>query len=330
MAAKKTRIAIVGYGNVGRGVRAAIAANSDMRLQGIISRNPERVRAELPDVPIFRADDEKRWRARLKADVAILCGGSAEDLPDQGPYFARFFCTVDSFDTHADIPDYYKKMNAVARRAGTACIISTGWDPGTFSLERVLADAFFPGASQYTFWGRGVSQGHSDAARRVQGVKDARQYTIPIKSAIDEVRSGSRPRLAARAKHKRRVYVVPAPGADYESIAHAIKTMPKYYADYETEVIFITANEMKRSHAAYPHAGFVLSSSQTGRGNKALIEYRCEWDSNPEATGGILVAHARAAHRLRRERRTGAFTILDLPAAYFSPRSARDLLANFV
>jgi diaminopimelate dehydrogenase len=327
--AKQIRIAIVGYGNVGRGVRRAVKNNPDTVLAGIISRDAERTGKEVPEEAVFQAE-EKAWKGKLKADVAILCGGSAKDLPDQGPFYARYFSTVDSFDTHHDIPAYFKTMNAVSRRAGAVSVISTGWDPGTFSMERVLADAFIPEASHYTFWGRGVSQGHSDAARHVQGVKDARQYTIPIPAALERVRTGENPNLTTREKHKRLVYVVAEEGADRDRITRDIAGMPNYYADYDTEVRFISAEEMKRDHSAFPHAGFVLASGKTGAGNRALIEYRCEWGSNPEATGNILVAHARAASRLKNEGRTGAFTILDIPAAYLSPRSGEELREKFM
>ncbi len=331
--AKSMKVAIVGFGNVGRGVLAALGRNPDMSLAGIISRDPPRVRAAAPGARVFALADEKAWRERLKADVAILCGGSAVDLPTQGPFFAKLFNTVDSFDTHHDIPAYFTRMNNVAKRAGRTAVISTGWDPGAFSLERVLADAFVPGAARHTFWGRGVSQGHSDAARHVEGVRDARQYTIPIERAIERVRSGAGSDLSAREKHRRLVYVVAEEGADRERIARDIARMPNYYADYGTKIMFIGEEEMKRDHSAFPHAGFVLTAGTTGAGepgNKALIEYRCEWGSNPEATGSILVAHARAAARLAREGRHGAFTILDIPAAYLSPRPAAELRASFL
>jgi diaminopimelate dehydrogenase len=328
--AKTIRIAIVGLGNVGRGVLAAVGRNPDMSLAGIISRDPERARRQAPRARVFALSDEKGWSSKLKADVAILCGGSAVDLPAQGPYFARFYNTVDSFDTHHDIPAYWAKMNRVAKRAGRAAIISTGWDPGIFSLERVLADAFVPGATHYTFWGRGVSQGHSDAARHVAGVKDARQYTIPVEKALERVRSGASPALSTRDKHRRLVYVVAEEGADRKRIARDIAEMPNYYADYDTDVVFIDESEMKRSHSTFPHAGFVIASGTTGEGHKALAEYRCQWESNPEATGNILVAHARAAVRMAKEKRSGAFTILDIPASYLSPRTAVELRESYM
>lgn len=326
----KTAVAIVGYGNVGRGVRHAIAKSSDMTLAGIVTRDPKRIEKEAAGVPVYAKDDEAEWSRKLAADVAVLCGGSAVDLPEQGPYFARFFNTVDSFDTHHDIPAYFATMDTVAKKAGKVSVISTGWDPGTFSLERVLADAFIPGAAHYTFWGPGVSQGHSDAARHVKGVKDARQYTIPVQEALDRVRSGENPSFSTREKHRRLVYVVAEEGADRSRIEKDIREMPNYYADYDTEVRFVTEAEMKRDHAAYPHAGFVLASGKTGAASKAIVEYRCEWGSNPEATGSILVAHARAAARFAREKRFGAYTILDIPASYLSPRSAEELRRTFM
>jgi diaminopimelate dehydrogenase len=322
-------VVIVGYGNVGRGVRDAVASAPDAELAGIVSRDPERVKRELADTPVFSQADEASWRD-LRADVAILCGGSARDLPEQGPHYGRFFNTVDSFDTHHDIPAYFATMDATAKKAGKVAIISTGWDPGVFSLERVLADAFVPGASHYTFWGKGVSQGHSDAARQVRGVKDARQYTIPVQSALERVRAGEGPSLTTREKHTRLCYVVAEPGADSEAIEREIKGMPNYYADYDTTVVFISEEEMARDHSAYPHGGFVMATGMTRDGSSTLTEYRCQWSSNPAATGSILVAHARAAVRFSREGKTGAFTILDIPAAYLSPHSAEDLREKYM
>lgn len=323
------KVAIVGYGNVGRGVAQAIGLAPDAELVGVISRDFERVKREVSKVPVFAQDDQPSW-GQLAADVAILCGGSAKDLPTQGPLYARFFNTVDSFDTHHDIPAYFATMDGTARKAGKVAVISTGWDPGVFSLERVLADAFVPGASHYTFWGKGVSQGHSDAARHVQGVKDARQYTIPVQGALERVRAGENPSLGTREKHTRLCYVVAESGADRSAIERDIKEMPNYYADYDTTVVFISEEEMQRDHAAYPHGGFVMATGQTGDGSSTLTEYRCQWGSNPAATGSILVAHARAAVRLSRENRAGAFTILDIPAAYLSPHSAQELREKYM
>jgi diaminopimelate dehydrogenase len=323
------KVVIVGYGNVGRGVRHAIASAPDAELAGIISRDAARVKREALDAPVFSRDDEKSWK-RLGADVAILCGGSAKDLPEQGPFYGAFFNTVDSFDTHHDIPAHFSTMDRTAKKAGKVAIISTGWDPGIFSLERVLADAFVPGASHYTFWGKGVSQGHSDAARHVKGVKDARQYTIPVQSALERVRLGENPSLTTREKHTRLCYVVAEPGADKAAIEREIKEMPNYYADYDTNVVFISEEEMKRDHSTYPHGGFVMATGKTGDGSSTLTEYRCRWGSNPAATGSVLLAHARAAVRLSREKRTGAFTILDIPAAYLSPRTAEELREKYM
>jgi diaminopimelate dehydrogenase len=322
-------VVIVGYGNVGRGVRHAIASAADAELAGIISRDAARVKREAPDAPVFSQDEEEAWK-KLGADVAILCGGSAKDLPEQGPFYGRFFNTVDSFDTHHDIPAYFSTMDTTAKAAGKVAIISTGWDPGIFSLERVLADAFVPGASHYTFWGKGVSQGHSDAARHVKGVKDARQYTIPVGSALEKVRAGENPSLTTREKHTRLCYVVAEPGADKAAIEREIKEMPNYYVDYDTNVVFISEEEMKSDHSTYPHGGFVMATGKTGDGSSTLTEYRCQWGSNPAATGSILLAHARAAVRLSREKRTGAFTILDIPAAYLSPRTAAELREKYM
>jgi diaminopimelate dehydrogenase len=327
----KIKIAIVGYGNVGRGVHKAIKNNSDTIISGIITRRPEQVEKEVGNVAVYPLNKvPSRWKTCMNADVAILCGGSKNDLPQQGPYFTQFFNTVDSFDTHANIPKYFAEMDKLARENNYVSVISGGWDPGTFSLERVLADAFIPGAKHYTFWGMGVSQGHSDAARQVKGVKDARSYTIPSEDAIERARNGGNPDLTAREKHKRLVYVVAEEDADLARIDKEIKEMPNYFADYDTEVRFILEKEMKEKHSTYPHAGFVLASGKTGEGNKALIEYKCEWASNPEATGNILVACARAAYRLRKEGKSGAFTMLDIPASYFSPHSKEKLLEKFM
>jgi diaminopimelate dehydrogenase len=335
---EKTKIAIVGYGNVGRGVHQAVLRNPDMSLAGIISRDPERVKKELEskamsDILVFDGSEVIGASLRNAVDVAILCGGSKKDLPEQGPFYAKYFSTVDSFDTHASIPEYFERMDRIAKDNWNVAVISTGWDPGTFSQARVSADAFIPGAKHYTFWGKGVSQGHSDAVRQIPGVKDARQYTIPVEDAIKRVREGENPELTTREKHTRLVYVVAKDDVDEErrqEIAEKIRTMPNYFADYDTTILFITEEEMKREHSKMPHGGFVMAAGQTGEGNKALIEYRCQWESNPEATGNILVAHARAASRLKQEEKSGAFTILDIPAAYLSPRSREELLRDFM
>jgi len=343
---KKIKVAIVGFGNLGRGVASSLKNNPDLELTQIISRNPGRVKKTVRSVPVFGIDNFKKI-----ADVAILCGGSKDDLfgvatrkltgiqlnklaspgiAGQGPYFAQFFNTVDSFDTHARIPDYHRFMDRYSRINRHTAVISAGWDPGTFSLERTMADAFIPGCGHYTFWGPGVSQGHSDAVRRIPGVCDCRQYTLPVKSAIARVRSGKNPVLSAGQKVTRLVYVVAEPGADRSRIVRAIKTMPNYFVGYDTKVVFLSSRQLLREHGAFPHAGFVLAAGRTGKNNRALIEYDCAWGSNPEATANILVAVARACHRLSRERKHGALTMLDISPAYYSPRERTELLKSFM
>jgi len=324
-------IAIVGFGNIGRGVKKAVKRNADMKLAGIFTRRPEQVMRETGGkVPVFRVDKEFPSSGDYRIDVAILCGGSKEDTPVQGPEFAKKFNTVDSFDTHADIPEYFQKMDSVAKTHGNVSIISAGWDPGIFSLERVLGDAFLPGGKSYTFWGKGVSQGHSDAARKVEGVLDARQYTIPIEEAVQRVRDGETPEFAKRQMHRRLVYVVAEEGADLERIKKEIVEMPKYYNEYDTEVIFIGKEEMEKEHSAFPHGGFVFTSGLTGDGNRQILEYKCQLESNPEFTASVLVACARAAYRLNKEGQTGAFTILDFPLGYLSPHSGEILKSRFM
>lgn len=331
-----TSIAIVGYGNIGRGVHESIKRNDDMKLAGILTRGPERVEDELSGQmdeipPIVDASRDTLFDEELPADVAVLCGGSKDDLPVQGPKFAQFYNVVDSFDTHADIPDYIEEMDRVSSENDNVAIVSTGWDPGTFSLERVLADAFLPGADHYTFWGPGVSQGHSDAARQVDGVKDARQYTLPIDEAIEKVRSGERPDLDTDEKHTRKVYVVAEEDADRHRIKAEIKNMPNYFEPYDTTVIFIDEEKMQQEHDEYPHGGFVLASGETGNsGNEALIEYNCDWDSNPEATANILVAHARAARRINGRGQSGARTLLEIQPADLSPHSRETLRSEYM
>lgn len=340
------KIGIVGYGNVGKGVFAAIQNNPDIELTAIITRDVDRTKKDFfGDIHycvngsfIYDINHEQEWE-NAPIDVAILCGGSKNDLPKHGPYFAHFFNTVDSFDTHADIPKYFAEMNEEAKSYSKTAIISTGWDPGAFSLERVLADAFIPGAKRYTFWGPGVSQGHSDAIRQIKGVEDAIQFTMPIEDAINKVREGSNPELKTGEKHWRdcRVLVkADVPVSEYARIKHDIRTMPNYFADYETKVTFIDRDEMKKLKEKMPHAGFVITSGKTGslsdnyNDKNALIEYKCNWASNPEATGNILVAHARAAYRMSKEAKFGAFTILDIPASYLSPHSKEKLLKEFM
>lgn len=321
-------IAIAGYGNVGRGVAQAIKNNPDMKLAAVFSRRPEAVRKEISGVPVLKMDKDAT-RPSVPIDVVVLCGGSKEDVPVQGPLFARRYSTVDSFDTHAAIPDYFRKMDAIAEENGNVAIISAGWDPGIFSLERVLGDAFLPGGKGYTFWGPGVSQGHSDAARTIEGVLDARSYTHPIESALKQVRDGSTPGFSKREMHKRVVYVVAEDGADKEKIRKAVTGMPNYFSDYDTEVNFISREQMAAEHGAYPHGGFVMTSGQTGSKNKQIIEYRCRLTSNPEFTGSVLVACARAAFRLKAAGHKGAFTMLDIPPALYSPHSGDALRSKY-
>jgi diaminopimelate dehydrogenase len=300
MTKKKIRIGIVGYGNIGRGVKTIIANSKDMKLVAIFTRRLDQVEAEIKDIPVFKIEEAFWPSFRDEIDVIILCGGSKEDIPIQGPRFAEHFSTIDSFDTHLDIPAYFKKMNAAAVSHGNVCVISTGWDPGLFSLLRVLEEALLPGSKSYTFWGRGVSQGHSDAARKVAGVLDARSYTIPIEEAIQQVRAGKSPKLSKREMHKRLVYVVMKEGADPEEIRKQIVEMPKYFDEYNTEVVFISQEEMKEKHSAYPHGGFVLISGVTGNGHKEVMEFSLKLESNPEFTACVLVACARAAYRLKK------------------------------
>lgn len=321
-------VAIVGYGNLGRGVKLALENNNDARLVALFSRRPEQMKKEFKDIPVLGTDNPEVPKD-FKVDVAILCGGSKEDTPVQGPVFARLFNTVDSFDTHADIPAYFQKMDAVAKETGHISVISTGWDPGIFSLQRVYGDAFLPKSKNYTFWGKGVSQGHSDAARKIEGVLDARQYTIPLEDALNRVRSGETPAFITREMHKRVVYVVAAEGADRMEITRKIIEMPNYYSDYNVEVNFITAEEMAKNHTALPHGGFVMTSGVTGN-SKQILEYRCQLESNPEFTGSVLVACARAAVKLQQKGHKGALTMLDIPPALLSSRSAEELRSHFM
>jgi diaminopimelate dehydrogenase len=326
-----TKILIVGYGNVGRGVHRAIEANAkhygDVELVGVVSRRLNVIAAELPNTPIYRLEDH----AVIDADVAILCGGSKDDIRVHGPRFAiGGFNTVDSFDTHADIPAYFNEMDGLTKANERVAVISAGWDPGTFSLERVLGNAFVPGSKAYTFWGPGVSQGHTDAIKQIPGVAEAIQYTIPRQEALVAVRSGTNPDLTTRQKHKRDCHVALKPGADAETVRKAIVEMPKYFADYDTQVTFETINQVKERRKEMPHGGFVTTSGTTGKDSKATIEYQNAWGSNPEATGSILVACARAAHRLNKQGNTGAFTMLDIPAALLSPHSREELLKDWM
>ena len=322
-------VAIVGYGNVGRGVVDALEGSADMKLAAVFSRRPEQVAKKFAGVPVLNTEKFTLPKG-LRIDVAILCGGSKEDVPVQGPMFAKQFNTVDSFDTHADIPRYFKKMDSIAKKSGNVSVISAGWDPGIFSMERVLGDAFLPNSKGFTFWGPGVSQGHSDAARKVSGVADARQYTLPIEGALKKVRGGKTPDFTKRQMHKRVAYVVAAKGVDKEKIRHEIVSMPNYYADYDTEVIFISGEEMAAEHSTYPHGGFVLTSGLVGKDSRQILEYSCKLESNPGFTGSVLVACARAAYRLKEQGQSGAYTMLDIPPALYSHHSVDELRGHFV
>ncbi|OUM97279.1 MAG: diaminopimelate dehydrogenase [Paenibacillaceae bacterium ZCTH02-B3] len=321
--AEKIQIGIVGYGNLGRGVAAAVERTPDMELTAVFTRrNP----AELsgPDgVAVRHVSEADAYRDRI--DVMILCGGSATDLPEQGPRFARLFNTVDSFDTHAKIPEYFEQVDAAAKAAGRVAVISTGWDPGLFSLNRLIMEAVLPDGKEYTFWGKGVSQGHSDAIRRLEGVKNAVQYTIPVEEAIERIRAGETPELSTREKHIRECFVVPHEGADLARIERDIVTMPHYFADYHTIVHFIDEEELRAKHSAMPHGGFVIRSGVTGRGTRQIVEFSLKLGSNPEFTASVLTAYARAAHRLHKEGATGAKTVFDIAPSYLSLRSPEEL-----
>lgn len=326
---EKIKVGIVGYGNLGRGAIKAIQETSDMELVAVFSRrDPETLAIDAPDVKAVHISDADNYQDKI--DVMILCGGSATDLPEQGPQFAKLFNTVDSFDTHAKIPEYYQSVNEAASKHEKTAIISVGWDPGLFSINRVLADAILPNGENYTFWGKGLSQGHSDAIRRVKGVKNAVQYTIPIEKAIESVRKGENPQLTTGEKHRRVCYVVAEEGADKEAIEQEIKTMPNYFADYDTEVHFITEEELKRDHSKAPHGGFVIRSGKTGDNNKQVYEFSLKLDSNPEFTASVLVAYARAAYRLNKEKQYGAKTVFDIAPSYISPRPAEELRKDFL
>lgn len=327
----KIRIAIVGYGNVGRGVKYAIENSKDMELSLILSRSPDRVKSKIPGIRVEHIDNTDSLK---DCDVAILCGGSKNDLPEQGPKFAALINTVDSYDNHSCIPQYFAEMDGVAKKSGKVSVISTGWDPGTFSLERVLDNAFIPGAKTYGFYGvsekGGLSMGHSDALRTIKGVKDARQYTHAIPEAIERVRNGENPELTPGEMHWRECFVVLEDGADKAKIEDEIKNMPGYFAPYKTTVNFITKEELDKSYSGFPHDGLVIGSGKTGAGNSAVIEYKNVWGSNPEATANILTAHARAAYKLSLDKKSGVFTILDIPPAYFSTYTREELIEKFM
>ncbi len=323
---EKIRVGIMGYGNLGRGVELALKKTPDMELTCIFTRrNPESLTPISENVKVYKAEDALNYKDEI--DVLILCGGSATDLPVQGPEFARAFNTVDSFDTHAKIPEYFEKVDMAAKQSGKVGIISIGWDPGMFSIQRMLFGAILPDGNNYTFWGKGVSQGHSDAIRRVEGVKDAKQYTVPIESALEKVRNGENPEFTTRQMHTRECYVVAEDGADKAKIEETIKNMPNYFADYDTTVNFIDENELKKNHSGIPHGGFVLRSGNTGVNNEMshVLEFSLKLDSNPEFTSSVLVAYARAAAKLNKEGISGAKTVFDIPISYLSPKSSAEL-----
>ncbi|MFC5558573.1 diaminopimelate dehydrogenase [Ureibacillus thermophilus] len=319
----KIRIGIVGYGNLGRGVEAAIQQNPDTELVAVFTRrNPQSVTIN-SNAKVLHVDDALSYKDEI--DVMILCGGSATDLPEQGPYFAQYFNTIDSFDTHAKIPEYFDEVNAASEKAGKVAIISVGWDPGLFSLNRLIGEAVLPVGNTYTFWGKGVSQGHSDAIRRIEGVKNAVQYTIPIEGAVNRVRSGENPELSTREKHARECFVVLEEGADAAKVEHEIKTMPNYFDEYDTTVHFISEEELKLNHSGMPHGGFVIRSGVSGLGDKQIIEFSLNLESNPTFTSSVLVAYARAAYRLNQNGDKGAKTVFDIPFGLLSPKSPEQL-----
>ena len=320
------RIGILGYGNLGRGVECAIKQNPDMELVAVFTRRaPETVSVLTETAAVCSVADVEQWKDKI--DVMILCGGSATDLPVQTPKYAEFFNVVDSFDTHARIPEHFDDVDEAAKKSGHVGIISVGWDPGMFSLNRMYANAILPEGHDYTFWGKGVSQGHSDAIRRVEGVKDGKQYTIPVESALESVRNGENPELTARQKHTRECFVVLEEGADAAKVEATIKNMPNYFSDYDTTVHFISEEELKRDHSGIPHGGFVIRSGKTGWNleNNHVIEYSLKLDSNPEFTSSVIVAYARAAYRLYKEGQTGCKTIFDIAPAYLSAKDGAEL-----
>ena len=314
----KVRLGILGYGNLGKGVELAVQQNDDIDLVSVYTRrDPSTVKVATDGLSVKPADALESGTEPL--DVLVLCGGSATDLPKQTPYYAKLYNVVDSFDTHANIPAHFDAVDAAAREGGNAALISCGWDPGLFSLNRLMGNCILPQGADYTFWGKGISQGHSDAIRRIEGVADAKQYTIPIEAALESVRSGSNPHLTARQKHLRECFVVLENGANADEVERQIVTMPNYFDEYDTTVHFISQEELDRDHAAMPHGGFVLRSGHSASGKKMLVEYSLKLDSNPEFTSCVLTAYARAVARLATEGKSGAFTVFDIPPAYLSP-----------
>lgn len=325
------RVGILGYGNLGRGVECAIRHNPDMELAAVFTRrDPKTVKILTETAGVYSVDEAEKMKDKI--DVLILCGGSATDLPEQTPKYAQWFNVVDSFDTHARIPEHFENVDQKAKAGGHVGIISVGWDPGMFSLNRMLGNAILTEGNDYTFWGKGVSQGHSDAIRRIDGVKDAKQYTIPVEAALEAVRSGENPKLTTRQKHTRECFVVAEEGADLARIENEIKTMPNYFADYDTTVHFITEEELKKKHSGIPHGGFVIRTGKTGWNNENshVIEYSLKLDSNPEFTSSVIVAYARAAYRMNKEGMSGAKTVFDVAPAYLSAMSGAELRKNLL
>lgn len=325
------RIGILGYGNLGKGIEAAITQNADMELAAVFTRrSPETVKVRTAGVKVLHADELEHMQDEI--DVLVLCGGSATDLPVQTPKYAAMYNVVDSFDTHAKIPEHFAAVDAAANEGGKVAVISCGWDPGMFSLNRLYANVILPEGKDYTFWGKGVSQGHSDAIRRITGVKDARQYTIPVPEAVEAVRSGSNPELTTRQKHTRECFVVAEEGADLAAIENEIVTMPNYFADYDTTVHFISEEELKRDHSGLPHGGCVIRTGKTGldREHQHVIEYSLNLDSNPEFTSSVIAAYARAAYRMSQEGMKGCKTVFDIAPAYLSGKSGDELRAKLL
>lgn len=325
------KIGILGYGNLGRGVECAVKQNKDAELVCVFTRrDPSAVKILTAGVPVVNVSTVESWKDKI--DVLIICGGSATDLPKMTPEYVKYFNVIDSFDTHARIPEHFANVDKVARETGHTALISAGWDPGMFSLNRLYANCILPEGKDYTFWGKGVSQGHSDAIRRIEGVKDGKQYTIPVDSALAAVRNGENPELTTRQKHTRECFVVAEEGADKARIEREIKTMPNYFDEYDTTVHFITEEELKRDHAGIPHGGFVFRSGVTGweKENKHIIEYSLKLDSNPEFTSSVIVAYARAVDRLHKEGVTGCKTVFDIAPAYLSPLSGEEIRAHLL
>ncbi|MBE7709864.1 MAG: diaminopimelate dehydrogenase [Cyanobacteria bacterium SIG32] len=320
------RLGIVGYGNLGRGVESAIAQNSDMELVAVFTRRaPEDLKINSKAAKVLHISELENWKNKI--DVLILCGGSAKDLPTQTPECARLFNVIDSFDTHARIPEHFENVDKAAKEGNNVAIISVGWDPGLFSLNRLYAGAILPEGNDYTFWGRGVSQGHSDAIRRIEGVKNAKQYTVPVEKALTSVKNCENPTLTTREKHTRECYVVLEDGADAKRVEQEIVNMPNYFADYDTTVHFISEEELLEKHSGIPHGGFVIRTGKTGfnKEHNHVIEYSLKLDSNPEFTSSVLVAYARAAYRLSQEGQSGCKTVFDIAPAYLSPKSNEEL-----